>query len=123
MTTSSADVVRRFFESMQARDWEAAAACLAPDIEVWWPASGERFVGRDFLAVQRAYPEGWQITVASVLASGEQVAARVQVDLAPDRFWCAGFYTVRDGVITDGVEHWVTEGADEIPAWRRPFNA
>jgi ketosteroid isomerase-like protein len=113
--------VRQFFESMEARDWKEAGACLSPEIEAWWPASGERFVGAAFLAVQRAYPEGWAITVHDVVADGNRVAARVQVDHGEDHFWCAGFYTVVDGQIATAIEHWVTEGADPVPEWRLPF--
>ena len=51
----------------------------------------------------------------------EGVAAQVRVIHGDDVFWCAGFYTVTDGVIVRGVEHWVTEGSEDPPEWRRRF--
>ena len=71
--------------------------------------------------MNRDYPEGWTLTVHEVISEGDQVAARVCVAQGADLFWCTGFYTVDDGVITDGVEHWLTEGAEAAPAWRAPY--
>lgn len=116
-----AEVVRALFERMQARDWEGVGATLAPDVEVWWPATDERFSGSAFLAVQRAYPEGWAIAVEEVVADGDRVAARVRVDQDGQRFWCAGFYRVAGDRIRAAVEHWVTEAAETPPAWRRSY--
>jgi ketosteroid isomerase-like protein len=118
-----ADVVRSFFESMQIRDWDGAATCLSESVTVEFTETGERFHGTKFLAMNRAYPEGWTIEVTETIDDGERVAAQVRVDKGEDVFWCAGFYTVRDGMIIDGTEHWVTEGSAEAPEWRRPLNS
>lgn len=117
------DVVRNFFSAMQDRRWDDAAARLGPEVDIRWPATRERFVGPAFLAMQRAYPEGWAITVVEVLGQGDRVAVRVAVDQSGQRFWCAGFYTVLDGRISEGTEHWVTEGAEQQPAWRAPYTS
>lgn len=121
---SSQDVVvRRFFESMQARDWEAAGNLLSPEVHIEFTATGERFDGDDYLAMNRAYPEGWAIEVVETVPAGDRVAAQVRVTLGDDVFWCAGFYTVESGTITDGVEHWVTERSETPPSWRRAFSS
>lgn len=114
-------VVRRFFELMQARDWDAAGNLLSPDLHIGFTATGEQFDGSNFLAMNRAYPEGWSIDVIETIPDGDRVAAQIRVTHGDDVFWCAGFYTIRSGTITDGVEHWVTEHADTPPIWRRPF--
>ena len=116
-------VVRRFFESMEARDWDAAAATLSSDLRIDFTATGERFDGGAFLAMNRAYPEGWTIEVVEALAVGARVAAQVRVTLGDEIFWCAGFSTVRSGLIADGTEHWVTEAAEPAPVWREPFGS
>ncbi len=123
MSADPAEVVRRFFERMEARDWPGAAELVAPDAVVEWPATGERFTGEGFVAMNAAYPEGWSIAVDDVVASGDRVAALVTVTHPPDVHRCGGFYAVRDGTITGGVELWVTEGADTPPAWRRDHHA
>ena len=96
---------------------------LADDLVIDFTETGERFEGGGFLAMNRAYPEGWTIDVVEILGVGERVAAQVKVTHPPETFWCAGFYTVRDGQIADGVEHWVTAGSAEPPPWRAPFRA
>jgi ketosteroid isomerase-like protein len=115
------DVVREFHERMQARDWDGAAELLDPSIEIRYTATGERFVGAAFLAMNRAYPDGWTIQVHEVMTSGARVAAQVRVDQGQEIYWCAGFYTVRDGRIVDGVEHWVTACSEPAPPWRHAY--
>ena len=114
-------IVRAFFERMQARDWAGAGQLLSSQVTIDFTETGERFEGPNFLAMNRAYPEGWSIEVVETLTEGDRVAAQVRVAHENDVFWCAGFYTVTDGVISSGVEHWVTERAQPAPDWRRPF--
>ena len=59
MVGSSADVVRRFLDLMQARDWSAARGCVADDAVVVYPVTGERFSGRSWMDMNEAYPDGW----------------------------------------------------------------
>jgi SnoaL-like domain len=105
---------------MEARDWERAGGLLADDLEVEWPATGERFAGARFLAMQRAYPEGWRMTVLEALGD-DRVAARVRVDHGGAVFLCAGFYDVAAGRIARAVEHWVEVAGEDPPAWRHGF--
>lgn len=114
-------VVRAFFELMQARDWAGAAELLSPTLHIEFTETGEQFDGPEFLAMNRAYPEGWSIEVVETISIADRVAAQVRVEHSGSVFWCAGFYTVRDGVIIDGTEHWVAERSQRPPAWRRPF--
>ncbi len=116
-----ATVVQAFFERMEARDWRQAGALLASNLHIEFSATGEHFDGPHYLAMNEAYPEGWSIEVAEVLGAGDRVAAQLRVRHGTDTFWCAGFYTVIDGVIFSGVEHWVTERSEAIPDWRLKF--
>lgn len=108
---------------MEARDWDRAAACLSPDITVWWPATDERFVGDAFLSMQQAFPEGWRIEVVDLLAEGARVASRIVVHMDGQRFWSHGWWRVSDGRIAQGVELWTTEGEDSPPDWRHRFTS
>lgn len=119
--SSPAAVVRSFFEAMEARDWDRAAELVAPDATIEFTETGERFVGDDFVAMNRAYPGGWHIEVVEVLAHDDRVAAQVRVEQGAETFWCAGFYRVAGGRIAGGTEHWVTAGSVDPPAWRLPF--
>jgi hypothetical protein len=115
--------VVRLWQAMERRDWQQALDCVAPDAQIRWPATGERFTGPDFVAMNRAYPEGWSIEIVESLRSGDRVSAQVRVTHGGEVHWCAGFYTVEGSRIVDGVEYWVTEGADDPSAWRSRFAA
>ncbi len=115
------EAVRSFYERMEARDWAGAEELLSPTIHIEFTETGEHFDGPNFLAMNRAYPEGWSIEVVETVAAADRVAAQVRVTQHDDVFWCAGFYTVTDGVIRSGIEHWVTERSTPPPEWRRRF--
>ncbi|MEU6984945.1 nuclear transport factor 2 family protein [Streptomyces sp. NPDC046324] len=117
------EIVRGFWDRMQARDWTGLAALLADDLVVEWPASGERIVGREnFVRVNAEYPEGWSIRVLRVVAQGEDVVSEVEVPhdtMGVHRV--ASFWTVRNGTITGGREYWTEVGADPSPEWRAAY--
>lgn len=117
----SGDVVRAFFERMEARDWTGAGLLVSPSVHIEYTETGERFDGANFLAMNEAFPDGWSIDVVEILASSNRVAAQVRVTHGDSVFWCAGFYTVVDDLIVDGTEHWVVERAEPLPEWRRRF--
>ncbi|MFF1410975.1 nuclear transport factor 2 family protein [Streptomyces sp. NPDC058289] len=113
-------VVEMLWDRIQARDWDAVAQLVAQDAVVEWPVSGERIVGsKNYVAVNREYPEGWTIRVLRIVAAGDQVVSEVEV---PHEglgvFRAASFWTGRDGRIVRGTEYWTSLGADPRPEWR-----
>ena len=117
------DVVRQLFERMQARDWPGAASVMSPTAVIRYTATGEQFTGAAFMAMNEAYPDGWNIEVMDVMASGQRVAAHVRVPNGDQIDWLSGFYTVADDTIVEGAEHWVTERSEPAPAWRATFTS
>lgn len=120
-TNRPGDVVRVFFELMEARDWRGAGELLSPTVHIEFTETGEQFDGPNFLAMNEAYPEGWTLTVIETISAKERVAAQVRLVQDDNVFLCAGFYTVTDGVIVNGTEHWVSERSEPPPEWRRAF--
>jgi ketosteroid isomerase-like protein len=119
----NAEVVRRFWDRVQARDWQGAGDLLAGDFVADWPHTRERFRGRDnYIGMNRAYPEGWRIEVGRVVSEGDLVVAEVRVPLGDQVSHVAAFYEVRDGRIARSTEYWVDQGEQRPPAWRRPYS-
>ena len=118
-----ADVVHALFERMQARDWVGARAMMAHHAVIRYSATGETFDGASFMAMNEAYPEGWTIEIVDIAAAGDRVAAQIRVPNGGQIDWLSGFYTVVDGQIVEGHEHWVTERAEAPPEWRAPFTS
>lgn len=113
------DIIRSFWERMEARDWDDARALLADDLVVIWPATAEKFEGADtFIQMNRAYPGDWRIDVQAVHADGRDVLAWVEVRLGDERSFCAQRAIVTDRLIRSSIDLWVDEGDTEPPAWR-----
>jgi hypothetical protein len=123
-----AAAIRGFWESIESRDWGAARALLADDCVVEWPHSRERFDGADdFIEMNRAYPEGWRITVLRVVARGDVTVSEIRVDQDPEVYFAASFFEFGpDDRVVRIREHWVTSPYEEPPAWRaqwsRPYD-
>lgn len=116
----SARAVRAMWAAFQARDWDAARALMHDGLQARWWTSGERFDGADaFVAVQRAYPEGWTIRLLEVsrLEDG-RVMSLVRVDQPPQAFFATSLFVVDDGRILRIDEYWAT--AEAPPEWRQP---
>jgi hypothetical protein len=119
-----AAVVRGFWESIEARDWDAARALLADDCVTEWPHSRELFDGADaYIEMNRAYPEGWHITVLRVVAEGDIVASEIRVDQDDDVYFAASFFEFGpDGLVARLYELWVTSPYEEPAPWRAPWS-
>jgi ketosteroid isomerase-like protein len=122
MTEGIVEVVRRFWDAIQARDWELAGEQLHDDVEFVWPNTGEHFAGRDnVIGMNRAYPEGWTIELQRTIAEGDVVVTEVRVPHETlGVSWAASFFEIRDGRIARAVEYWIDEG-EKAPDWRAPF--
>ena len=120
MNHDAATPVRELWESIEARAWEAAGRRLADDFVCDWPQTGERFRGRDnFLAMNQAHPApDWHIVVRRLIATETQAAAEVVVTTDEAVDVCLGFYEVRDGRISHGVEYWTEHVSQPTPSWR-----
>jgi hypothetical protein len=113
------DVVRSFWERMEARDWDDARALLDDDLVVVWPATRERFEGADtFIALNQAYPGDWHISVQSVHADARDALAWVEVRVDGQLSLCAQKATVADRKIVSSIELWIDEGEITPPPWR-----
>jgi ketosteroid isomerase-like protein len=115
----SGAAVRLLWERMEARDWDAVAAQLHPDVVVDWPNTGERYRGRDnYLGMQRAYPEGWHIEVLRIVDAGDTVVSEVRVDQDDKRYFAASFFELEEGRIARAVEYWSDGEPQAPPPWR-----
>jgi steroid delta-isomerase-like uncharacterized protein len=75
---TSEDVVRAYFDALNERDYEQAAALFSDDCEFVSVASGVRFTGTDSMLhglreFAEAFPD-WAVEVATVVTSGRYVA-------------------------------------------------
>lgn len=106
-TDAAEAVVRRLWQAIDARDWEAARALLHDDFVGDLPVSGERFVGPDtYLRMNSEYPAGWAITVVRVVGARARAASEVRVRLAGKADTALSFYELREGLVTWIADWW-----------------
>lgn len=112
-------LARALYENYQHRDWAAARELLHPDAVLEMPATRERLDGRQALmALQENYPEPWgDLTVLRVVGNDRQPTAAVELEIVgpAGHFRCAAFWVADAGMLTEGVEYWVTVGGEEPP--------
>lgn len=111
----AATVIKELWTRTQARDWDGVGEMVADDAVVEWPVSAERIVGRaNYVAINREYPEPWEIRVLRIISSGDEVVSEVEVAHGTmGMFRAASFWTVRDGKIVDGTEYWTSLGSEQ----------
>ena len=119
-----ARAVRSFWESIEARDWDAARALLDDGCVAEWPHSRERFEGGDaYIEMNRAYPEGWNISVLRVAAQGNLAVSEIRMDQDDDVFFAASFFEFgASGKVVLLREMWVTSPYEEPAEWRAPWS-
>jgi ketosteroid isomerase-like protein len=112
-------LARALYEHYQRRNWAAARNLLHPDAVLEMPATRERLEGRQALmALQENYPEPWgDLTVLRVVGDDSRPTAAVELEIVgpTGHFRCAAFWVADAGLLTDGVEYWVTVGGEEPP--------
>src|SRR5579859_7952961 len=84
------ELAERFIASLEARDWEAWAALLDPDVVYEIPQSRERIRGRNrYLQFNQEYPGDWHL--------------RPKVTVADERHGAVWFEWLADGRADDAV--------------------
>jgi ketosteroid isomerase-like protein len=115
-------VIQRLWTLWQARAWDESVELFHPDVEMSWPHTRERFVGRaNIVEMNRAYPEGWAIELLRVVPHGDVVVSEIRVTAGEELFFAVSLFDLEDGLIRRVTEYWVTSPYEEPPAWREPF--
>lgn len=103
-------LLQQFSHAIDARDWAALAALLAPEFTATWVHTGERFDRDGFVAVNRDYPGAWRFEHEQIVDGGDEGALRAVVTDATgesdERHHVATFASARGGLLTDITEVW-----------------
>lgn len=115
--------VRRSLEAFNARNWEAYAAEMTPDVVLEYPQSGERFLGPDKCMAQvRAAPSAPHLQLKRLHSGGNLVVAEMdEVYDSGDSWKAVMVYEFNDGKIVHEIGYWGKEFS--APHWRKAFAA
>ncbi len=101
-------LIERFFEALDRRDWVGFAAVLHPEVVYEIPQSRERIRGRDrYVRFNREYPGDWHLTPTWILADGAAGVGRFEWRVgktAPEEAFV--FFDVRDGLLASVTDYW-----------------
>ena len=107
MSEQSREVVRRYFGTMAAREWDAFGEVLAEDVVYELPQTGERVVGRErYLAFNREYPGDWRLEVTRLVVDGDSAAASMNFTVGDELMVGLVFLEVRDGLVCKVTDFW-----------------
>lgn len=107
-------VVRAYADAVDAQAWSHLRALLSDDFRCWLVRTGERFGPDDYVAFNRDYPGAWRFLLEDVVATGDRVAARVQVSDGAETFHVALFGVVVAGRLTALDEVWTEDKTPTI---------
>ncbi len=104
----TSDVVRRFLETLEARDWDAWSALLHPDVVYEIPQSRERIRGRDrYLQFNREFPGDWHLRPKRVIGEDTHGVCWFSWTLdGSEEDDAMAFFTVEDGLVVEVVDFW-----------------
>lgn len=107
--TTTVDLIQRYVERLEARDWAGFAELLHPDVVYRMPQSAEVVRGRDaYLRWNQEYPDVWHLRLVEAYGDENGGAARLDVDDSREAqpVTALVFFQVADGTITQITDFW-----------------
>ncbi len=105
--TATADLLRRHVETLEARDWDAFAATLHPDVVYEAHQTGERVAGRAaYLLFNQEFPGDWHLAIRRLVA--DETGGVVWTDALMGEEPMTGIHvlTVTDGLVSRVDDFW-----------------
>ena len=108
MGDPSGDVVRRFMMGTESGDFESISDLVHDDFVMYWPQSGERFVGRDnaFGAMQVQEIRPRMAGEPRLIGSGEVWVMMVPLNYDEDLFHYVAVLELQDGRLKRATGYW-----------------
>ena len=103
---SGRDVLEQFVAATERRDYATMAALAHPAIEMWWPQSGERFIGRDNALAAMLATEEKPVVAGEprIIGEGSAWVLTVPLRYGADIYHYAGVFEVEGGMIRRSTE-------------------
>lgn len=116
-TQTTATLLARLADAIDAQDWDGLDALLAPDFTGHFVHTGETFGRAAFVALNRDYPGAWRFEREALVDGGAEAVLRARVSDATGEsdevHHVASFATSRDGLLTELTEVWAEVSAPD----------
>lgn len=101
------NVVERYWQLANARDWVGFGELLSPDVVYDMPQTRERLIGRDnYLGFNRTYPGQWRAELLQVIAQDDRAVSVVAMHSNGGIETGITFFEFKEGLITRLTDHW-----------------
>ena len=99
-------ILEQFLAATERKDYAAMANLAHPEIEMWWPQSGERFVGRDnALGALLATEEKPEFAgEPRIVGEGSSWVLTMPLRYGADLYHYAGIFELQDGLLRRSTE-------------------
>ena len=105
------------WQAIHRQDWDALADFFAPDAQIFWHNTRERFTPGEFVRANSEYPGDWTVTVERAEEWGDLVVTAIQTRAGEASFHAVSFFQMgEDGRIVRLDEYWGGDGPP--PRWR-----
>ncbi len=99
--------IRRYLETLNARDWKAFGALLHEDVLYEVPQTRERVRGREaYLDFNLTFPGDWSLEAVRVIADAVCGCAEISFRVADQTMPAIAFFEFRDGLIVRITDYW-----------------
>lgn len=107
MSEATKTLIQSHWSSANARNWEAFAALLAPQLRYDVPQTREYIEGaHGYLDMFRSWPGAWQATVKSLVAEDSKAVCIVDFVVESDTITGISVFEVEAGRIVKVVDYW-----------------
>lgn len=107
MKEAHRQAVTAYWQAANARDWDAFARLIHPDVVYEVPQTRERIHGRrHYVEFNRSYPGEWAAELTSLVADEEKAVSKIAFHI--DGNDCVGisFFEFQDGMVSRVVDYW-----------------
>lgn len=110
MTPDNHAIVRRFWSTANAANWDAFAALLSPDLVYEVPQTRERISGREGLVeFFRTWPGAWWAEVVKTVADAHSAVTVINFVTPTEQMTGITFFELREGTITRLTDYWPSD--------------
>ena len=107
LTEQTRAKVRRYYDSMIGRDWDAFVELLTEDVRYEMPQTSERITGKErYLRFNQEYPGDWQLSVTRLVADGSTAAATANFTVGDERMVGVTFFELDGDLISRVTDFW-----------------
>ena len=107
MTNTSIESIKKYWKTVNLRDWETFESLLHENIIYDLPQSRERIHGRvAFREFNAAYPGDWTLEIVRLVGDENQAVSQINFQVNDEEQPGISFFEFRNGLIYRIVEFW-----------------